>query len=63
MGSDNTPLTEWLDARFAEMDAKSEARHKELEKKLGDIHDVQEYMKHMSNGLMGLLNKVIDKWK
>jgi len=41
-----TPLIELLDARLAAMEAKSEARHKDL--------------KRMCRYLFGILNKVLD---
>ena len=67
MGSDNaevrTPLIELLDARLAAMEAKSEARHKELEKKLGDSRDFNEFLKYMHDELFGILSRGIDRSK
>ena len=58
-----TPLIELLDARLAAMEAKSEARHKELEKKLGDSRDFNEFLKYMRDELFGILSRGIDRSK
>jgi len=56
----NTQLIEWLDARMAAIDARAEARHKELEKKIECSQDFTDYLKRMCRYLFGILNKVLD---
>ncbi len=60
----NAPLNEWLstqlDARFAEMDAKWEARHKKLEEKLDISSEFIQNLKDQNKHLLELLKKVLD---